>query len=181
LVALGLVGLVFPGCGAKPAVAEYYHGPFVEAPPSFSTWAPYYSTLADLASNSEVIARVRILESHPYLHHGLVETDHTVAVERAYFGNPADRITVFQAGGQIDSVTTDYPDFPILRTGQTYVLFLRKRLDDSARYLILGPRGVAELVDGRLQLTPLDDGVTRALYGITEETFARQLDLLLKG
>ena len=179
MVALGLIGLACAGC-ARPAAEEYYHGPFVEAPPSVVTWQPYYSTLADLVSNAEVIARVRILESRPYLHYHLVETNHVAAVERAYLGNPADTITVFQVGGQVGSAVTEYPDFPLLRPGQTYILFLRKRLDDSTRYLILGPRGAAELVHGRLQVTPLDDNVTRVLHGITEETFKRQLDSLFK-
>lgn len=74
-------------------------------------------------------------------------------------------------------MVTDYPNFPLLRAGRTYIVFLRKRLDDSS-YLILGPRGVAELVDGRLQVIPLDDNVTRVLHGVTEETFQRQLDLV---
>jgi len=177
LIALGLVGLVLAGCGAKPAAVEYYQGPFVEGPPSITTWMPYYSSLADLVSNAEVIARVRILESRPYLQRHLVETDHIAAVERAYLGSPAAGITIFQNGGQVDSAATDYPDFPLLRAGRTYIVFLRKRLDDS-RYLILGPRGVAELVDGRLQVIPLDDNVTRVLHGVTEETFQRQLDFV---
>lgn len=179
LAGLTLIGLAMSGCGARPAAVDYYHGPFVEGPPSLATWVPYCSTLADLASNAEVIARVRIVESHPYLHHGLVETDHVAAVERTYFGSPADTITIFQAGGQVDSVVTDYPDFPVLRPGQTCILFLRKRVDDPGRYLILGPRAVAEFVDGRLRVTPLDDNVTRTLHGITEDTFVHQLDSLL--
>jgi len=177
LIALGLVGLVLAGCGAKPAAVEYYQGPFVDGPPSITTWMPYYSSLADLVSNAEVIARVRILESRPYLQRHLVETDHIAAVERAYLGSPAARITIFQNGGRVDSAATDYPDFPLLRAGRTYIVFLRKRLDDS-RYLILGPRGVAELFDRRLQVIPLDDNVTRVLHGVTEETFQRQLDLV---
>jgi hypothetical protein len=100
LIALGLVGLALAGCGAKPAAVEYYQGPFVEGPPSITTWMPYYSSLAGLASNAEVIARVRILESRPYLQRHLVETDHIAAVERAYLGSPAARITIFQNGGR---------------------------------------------------------------------------------
>lgn len=142
---------------------------------SLATW-PHHRSIDELVGDSELVVRAgvlskvaeRILTGHPSQRFPVALSEFRVQVERTLKGSGAGQIIVVIPGRDGDPVNT-YPELPLLKPGTRVLLFLRRSVDGNsadgtARYAIVGPEGLYQVI-GNALATTTDERLIRDAAG----------------
>lgn len=159
------------------------------------SWARSYD-LASLSREAELIVRGVVVDATVLAEGNLPFTFHTVRVERVIKGTPpvdsSQTIIVLQTGGQMDGARLEVSDDPLMKPGDTLILFLEPYRQGVAHRFgagvfvpLGGPQGRFYLQSGRVyavgELHPRADLVTQHLKtgGAAEAQFISEIQFLM--
>jgi hypothetical protein len=159
------------------------------------SWARSYD-LTSLSREAELIVKGVVIGERALSEYDLSFTLHTVRVERVIKGSlpteSSETIIVLQTGGQVDGTMLEVSDDPLMKPGDTLILFLERYQQGFADKLagtvfvpLGGPQGRFYLQSGRVysagEVYPRAELVTRHLKtgGVAEEQFVMQVQLLM--
>lgn len=129
-----------------------------------------------------VLARVTAVEQAADIVTPLPGTTHvdrdrsqriSLEVTRTLVGNPVSTIRLYHIGDD----NTWIHDDPPYHMGESYVLFIRNKIDEAGTHLVISPEGRYRLVNDRLEPVAEGDNWATALRGKTLAELEQALSL----
>lgn len=141
LVPIALLGLACSQT-ANPVSPEAAYPPAnATIQEAHASWAVGYGSLAQIVADSQAVITGTVVSARPFQHQpdGLLMTEYAVDVASASKGDvrASDRVLVVQTGGVLNGKGMEFGDDPLMRVGESYLLFLQ-RPEGSPTYAASG-------------------------------------------
>lgn len=120
-------------------------------------WANLYQNIEELTGSSDLVVKGTIVDSISYEYKlseptftPLLLTNYTFKIEQVIKGDlDRDLITIKMTGGTLNGRTVVFRGDPLMKKGDTVILFLRKYTPDNY-YILGGPQGRFVIQKGKV-------------------------------